>query len=154
MSSALVGPLSRVWYAGETAPRYHDLPRNTLDLRYEACPDHHPACACREAMTAESFGELRAEIDAMYNAILAAIRGHQTWAWTPDGERDEFAECKCAACGIARAARVGFRDCKRQREEATRRADREHWKRLNGGTLAPVCPDLRNFPPYLDEVPF
>jgi hypothetical protein len=151
VSADLVGPLSRVWFADswQRPHRYYDLPKSTLDLRYKACADHHPACDCREADIAESFAEHKAEFDELYNAVLAAIKGHQTYAFTPGGSRDEFTECKCGACGIARAARVGWFECRRQREEADARHQREVWKRRNrGATLAPVYP-------YADiEVPF
>lgn len=146
--SALVGPLRRVWFNdGMTSPRYYDLPKNTLDPRYEACASHHPACDCREASIAEAFAEHKAEHDAMYNAILDAIKGHQTYA-SVDGYRDEFGMCKCSACGIARAAHVGYWEFKRQRQAATEQIRREAWKRANRATLAPVYP-------YADiEAPF
>lgn len=146
--SALVGPLARVWFS-EPWPhgaRYYDLPKSTLDMRYSACIDHHPACDCREATIAESFAEHKAEFDELYNAVLAAIEGHQTYAFTSGGSRDEFAECKCPACGIARAAQVGWFECKRQREEADARRRRDVWKRVHRATLAPVYPYF--------EVPF
>lgn len=155
MSAELVGPLRRVWFNEGYRPRYYDLPRNTLDLRYTACADHHPACDCREASIAEEFDERLAEFTEIYNAVLDAIKGHQTYAWK-DGERDKFAECKCPACGIARKAHVGYWQCKDQRDEADNRMRREHWLRLNRATLAPVHPYLGPVAyPYSDiEVPF
>lgn len=148
MTAEPVGPLRRVWFNdGYTNPRYYDLPKNTLDLRYTACADHHPACDCREAMIAESYAEHKAEHDELYKAILDAIKGHQTYA-SVDGYRDEFGMCKCAACGIARKCRVGYWEFKRQREQATAQIRREAWKRAHGATLAPVYPyhDLVEFP--------
>lgn len=147
--SAVVGPLRRVWFNdGMTNPRYYDLPKNTLDPRYEACADHHPACDCREATIAEDRAELVAEHKAMSKAILDAIKGHQTYAATPDGFRDEFGMCKCPACGIARAARIGYWEWKRQRGQADMSIRREAWKREHRATLAPVYPyhDLVEMP--------
>ena len=150
--SAVVGPLRRVWFNdGMTAPRYYDLPKNTLDPRYEACADHHPACDCREASIAEAFAEHKAEHDAMYNAILAAIKGHNTYPAATDRQLAEFEMCKCPACGIARAARVGYWEHKRRRQQAEEAARREQWLRVNRATLAPVYPHLDL---DLDEVPF
>jgi hypothetical protein len=55
-------------------------------------------------------------------AILAAIEGHQTYALTAPSDSgwitvDEFAQCKCPACVIARAARIGFAECMQQRRD-------------------------------------
>lgn len=149
MSGAVVGPLRRVWFNDMREPRYYDLPRNTLDVRYEACAGHHLACDCREASIAEAFAEHKAEYDELCSAVLAATRGHNTWPQGHDGRIDEFAMCKCPACGIARAARVGYWDFKAQRDEANARADRERWKREHHATLSPVYPYLQ-----LEEVPF
>lgn len=83
--------------------------------------------------------------------ILAAIKGHQTYAYTGESDGgwisvDSFAECKCLACRIARAARIGHSECQRQRRETYARLmadaaehDRAKWK--------------RNHPDW-DEVPF
>jgi hypothetical protein len=144
VSAELVGPLRRMWFADswQQPKRYYDLPKSTLDLRYRACADHHPACDCREADIAESFAEHKAEHDALYNAVLEAVKGHPTYA------RDELDRCKCQACGIARKAHVGYFEQKRHREEARQRRAREVWLRVNRATLAPVYP-------YADiEVPF
>lgn len=143
MSAELVGPLRRMWFADswQQPKRYYDLPRDTRGLRYKACADHHPACDCREASIAESFAEHKAEFDQLYGAVLAAIKGHPTYA------RNELDMCKCPACGIARKAHVGYFEQKRQREEADARHARETWLRANRATLAPVFP-------YPNEVPF
>ncbi|MGH3402464.1 MAG: hypothetical protein ACRDRJ_08135 [Streptosporangiaceae bacterium] len=123
MSAALVGPLRPVRYA--TGPtEWHDLPRNTLDGRYAACGNHHLACDCREAAQAEDINEWRLMFRELERAILDAIKGHQTYAYTGlrdsglGGDDDEFAQCKCQACGIARAASVGFSECMSARREA------------------------------------
>jgi hypothetical protein len=55
-------------------------------------------------------------------AVLAAIEGHQTYALTAPGDTgwmavDEFAQCKCQPCVIARASHIGFAECMRQRDE-------------------------------------
>lgn len=148
--TAVVGPLRRVWFNdGMTNPRYYDLPKNTLDPRYEACADHHPACDCREATIAENHDELVSENRSMYRAILAAIKGHMTYAADAHGMPDEFAMCKCPACGIARKAHVGYWEWKAAIRANAARADREHWLRKNRpATLAP------RYPYYDIEVPF
>ena len=130
MSGELAGPLQRVRFNGVT--EYHDLPRNTLDPRYEACPAHHLACDCREALLAEETGEYRAMYRELEQAILAATEGHQTYAFDEFGDEDEFAQCKCPACGIARAAFVGFSETMRQREEAAARQSAEAARRYRG----------------------
>jgi hypothetical protein len=144
VSAELVGPLRRMWFADswQHPPRYYDPPKSTLDLRYTACTDHHPACDCREAMIAESFAEHKQEFDTLYNAVLEAVKGHPTYA------RNEEDRCQCAACGIARKAQVGYFEQKRQREEEQQRRAREAWKRAHGATLAPVYPyhDLVELP--------
>jgi len=151
MSDAeLVGPLRPVRYAdGRT--EWHDLPRNTIDIRYAACHDHHLACDCREAMLAEDIAEYRAMFRDLEQAILDAIKDHQTYAYTGQSDtgwsaEDDFGQCKCQACQIARAAHIGFSECMRQRMEASERAaaearerDRAWWARNQ---------------PDMDEVPF
>jgi hypothetical protein len=89
--------------------------------------------------------------------ILAAIKGHQTYAqWSHYGPSDtswtgtdEFGQCKCLTCAIARRAGFGRDECMRQRIEASRRhvaeaaaQDREYWEQQR-----------RNHPEW-DEVPF
>lgn len=140
MSGELAGPLQRVYF-NDLAPRYYDLPRNTLDLRYEACAAHRTACDCREALINEAFGEHMAEIRAMETAILAAVSGHRTWAWTPDGWPDEYSQCKCQACTVARAARVGRVQCMQETRENEERLSAEMRRR-----------DRHYYD--LDEVPF
>ncbi len=64
-STALVGPLRCVVFMpGTDAPicRWYDLPKDTRDPREASCFDHHPACDCREANTAEAFAEYRGEL--------------------------------------------------------------------------------------------
>ena len=132
-SAALVGPLQPVCYANGPVT-WHDLPRNTLDVRYAACGNHHLACDCREAQQAEDIGEFAAMWGEIRQVILAAIKGHQTYAFTGTNDTgwsgvDVFAQCKCQACVIARSAHVGYiecmqdhrRDCERLAAEARER---------------------------------
>lgn len=98
--TALVGPLQPVVYNNRVD--YRDLPRNTLDIRYEACGNHHLACDCREALLAESEGEWRHMYNALETAILDAIKSHNTW------DEIEANRCQCQACAIARSCHVGF----------------------------------------------
>ena len=58
--------------------------------------------------------------------IFAAINGHQTYARTGPSDAgrtitDEFGQCKCLACIIARAADIGYAECMHQRHRASRR---------------------------------
>jgi hypothetical protein len=108
MTAALVGPLQPVRYA-DGATEWHDLPRNTIDIRYSACGNHHLACDCREAALAETIGEYRAMYRELEQAITAAIEGHPTWAYSRDGySEDEAGQCKCPVCHIARKCFVGY----------------------------------------------
>lgn len=129
MGTELVGPLRRVFFSDGTT-RAYDLPRDTLDVRYSACGAHHLACDCREAWMAEEIAEYRLMFRQVERAILEAIKGHQTYAytgrpgWPAEGgwsAADDFGECKCQACVIARAARIGLGECLRQRQAATER---------------------------------
>ena|SRR5271154_2658417 len=88
---------------------------------------------------------------AAEQAILDAIEGHQTYALTAPGDSgwmavDEFAQCKCAACVVARAARIGFAECMRQRSEFYKgvAARRDGYERTRYAVLFPET----------DEVPF
>ena len=150
MTGELVGPLRPVRYAdGRT--EWHDLPRNTLDIRYEACAIHHLACDCREAMLAEDITEYRAMFRELEQAILDAIQGHQTYAYTGQSDtgwssEDEFAQCKCPVCAIARAAHIGFAETMRQRLEASKHLEAEATERDRAWWA-------RNHPD-LDEVSF
>lgn len=83
------------------------LPKNSLDPRWKACAAHRTACDCREAELAEQIAEYRAELREAKQVFNEVLRGHQAFAWTPDGERDLVAECKCSGCQIAR--RLHFR---------------------------------------------
>jgi hypothetical protein len=86
--------------------------------------------------------------------IFAAINGHQTYARTGPSDTgrtiaDEFGQCKCLACIIARAADIGYAECMHQRHRASRRQmteidrqDREWWEQQK-----------RDHPEW-DEVPF
>lgn len=89
--------------------------------------------------------------------LLAAIKGHQTYAQysyygssdTSWSGTDEFGQCKCLACVIARALGVGRPECERQRIAANRRQmgevaerDRKYWEQY------------RLDHPEMDEVPF
>jgi hypothetical protein len=146
----LVGPLQPVRYAGGRT-EWHDLPRNTLDPRYADCFAHHLACDCREAWLAEDIGEWRLMFRELERAILAAIKGHQTYAYTGTDDsgwsgEDEFAQCKCQACVIARSAHIGFSECMRQQRAAYERRAAESRERQRAAYAA--------FYADLDEVPF
>lgn len=113
-SKALVGPLPTIAFRGGPIPWWsqgerqaYQPPRNTLDLRYALCADHHPACDCREAEFSEERQEFIAEFGEAKKVFAEVLAGHQTYAWDEFGERDEFGECKCTGCEIAR--RTNFR---------------------------------------------
>jgi hypothetical protein len=131
LSGELVGPLRRIYFNDYGAPRHYDLPRDTRDLRYEACAGHHPACACREASIAEAFAEHMAENRELNDAIVAAIKGHNTYPVDSWGQPDEFARCKCQACDLARSVRVGYWDDKAERKAHYERVDAEYWRRVD-----------------------
>lgn len=150
MSAELVGPLPVIRFMDGTRQAYAP-PRSTCDIRYAACKDHHPACDCREAHLAEDIAEYRAMYRELEQAILDAIKGHQTYAYTGPSDTgwrgdDEFGQCKCPACVIARAARIGWSDCMRQYREACERALAEAQEQDRAFYA-------RNFH-YTDEVPF
>lgn len=150
MTGALVGPLPAIRFHDGTRQAY-DVPRDTLDIRWAACTDHHPACDCREAELAEHIGEYHAEYKAITSAILAATEGHQAWAWTTVGEmgeyvEDEFAQCKCQLCAIRRACHIGRSDCMR--------AEREARQRLNDAARERQAARYAQMFPDMDEVPF
>ncbi|MFF4417523.1 hypothetical protein ACFYY8_33780 [Streptosporangium sp. NPDC001559] len=97
----------------------YPLPKSTLDPRYAACIDHRTACDCREAAHAEGLAEWRAERARAQRVFNDVLRGHQTFAWTPEGDRDVVAECKCSGCEIARCLDYrGNWDVSRDREAA------------------------------------
>ena len=90
-----------------TLPLHAPLPKDSLDPRWKACVQHRTACDCREAQLAEQLAEYRAELREAKEVFNNVLHGHQTFAWTPEGERDLVAECKCTGCQIAR--RLHFR---------------------------------------------
>ena len=147
---ALVGPLRPVRYANG-ATRWHDLPRNTMDIRYAACASHHLACDCREALMAEDIAEYRAMFRELEQVILAAIKGHNTYAFTGTDDSgwsgvDEFAQCKCQACVIARSVHIGFSECMKQHREDCERRAAESRERMRAIYVAQFADT--------DEVPF
>ncbi len=104
MTTELVGPLPVIRYADGTRQAYSP-PRNTMDIRYAICKDHHPACDCREALLAEDIGEYRAERADVVAAFAAELQDHATWPpWRDDPDR-EFQVCSCTGCRIARRVR-------------------------------------------------
>jgi hypothetical protein len=104
MSAELVGPVPVIRFMDGTQQAYTP-PRDTMDIRYAACKDHHPACDCREALFAEDFGEFQGERKEVMAAFAAELAGHATWpSWQsdPDGP---FQVCSCTGCRIARRVR-------------------------------------------------
>lgn len=94
-TTALVGPLRRVvfapGYGDAVVERWYDLPKDGRDPREASCFDHHPACDCREANTAEVFAEYRAELRdasrvqaAARAALLMHSRSSSSRGWYPD----------------------------------------------------------------------
>ena len=105
MTTALVGPVPTIRFMDGSRQAY-DVPRDTLDIRYVTCADHHPACDCREAEFAESFGEFRGERDLIKSAFAAELQDHATFPpWIDDGPDAEFNVCSCSGCRIARRIR-------------------------------------------------
>lgn len=76
--SAVVGPLRQIRFR-DGSTQVYDPPRDTRDLRWIGCIDHHPACDCREAEMTENLTELRAEArlaEMAEQAITAVLRIH------------------------------------------------------------------------------
>lgn len=95
--------------------------------------------------------KLAAKTPAFEDVILAAIKGHQAYAYAMVGElgttvADDFAACKCLACRIARRARIGDAQTLRDRDDNYRRLTAAEDERL-----AAWC--AVNYPDD-DEVPF
>lgn len=107
MTTELVGPLPTVHFQDGSRVVY-TAPRDTCDARYRTCVHHRVACDCREAESAETISELRAEMRATQKAFAEVLKGHQTWAYTDAGV-DEFAQCQCTGCQIVRLADAGLR---------------------------------------------
>ena len=72
-TTALVGPLPTIRFHDGTKLAY-DIPKDTLDKRYAACCEHHPACDCREAEMSEDRGEHRAAMDEARGIIAQPHR--------------------------------------------------------------------------------
>lgn len=88
-------PLRRVYFRGNEV-RYADVPRDSRDLRWKACPQHHLACDCREAEHAEELQEFHGEFRYIRQIFDEVLKGHAT-----DGPND-FDRCSCTGCEIAR----------------------------------------------------
>lgn len=101
MTVDLVGPVPTIRFMDGSRQPY-DPPRNTLDIRYAACRDHHPACDCREALFAEDLGEFRAERRDVEAAFAAELADHATWPPFRDDIDAPFQVCSCTGCRIAR----------------------------------------------------
>ncbi len=105
-------------------------------------------CACGAVLAGAERSASAPERGPLEQAILGAIRGHQTYAYTGESDTgwigvDDFAQCKCDACVIARAGRIGSAECDRQRREAYERLAAEARER-----------DRARFADDIDEVPF
>jgi len=104
MSAEVVGSLQVIRFM-DGSEQVYTPPRNTLDIRYAACRDHHPACDCREAHLAEDIGELLAERRELLAAFAAELTSHATFpAWTHEPDAD-FNVCSCTGCRIAQRLR-------------------------------------------------
>jgi hypothetical protein len=150
VNTELVGPLPLIRFSDNSVQAYTP-PRNTGDIRYAVCTDHHPACDCREAHLAEDISEYRTMFRELERAILDAIKGHQTYAYSGESDagqivEDTFGQCKCPVCAIARAAHIGHAECLRQHREAWARVAAERAEADRAYCIA-TYPDL-------DEVPF
>lgn len=75
----------------------YDVPRNTLDDRYEQCTDHHVACDCREAEQAEQLNEYQMEDKRLRDTLNEVLAAHDLYG-TDDGRPG----CLCTGCQIAR----------------------------------------------------
>lgn len=124
--TALVGPLPAIWFQDGSRIAYAP-PRNTLDNRYAACNDHHPACDCREACWAEERQEYRAERAEVRRAGTEVLSGHVTYAWCEDGQIDYARRCQCTGCQIARSCH-GVRGCLDQAREGISSKRPADWK--------------------------
>lgn len=111
MTTALVGPLPTITFQwGDRAERQvYDVPRSTLDVRYDLCTRHHPACDCREASLRETITELRAESDLSSHIARRVLLGHRIYDLSDLRWREEYygaRACLCSGCEIARRAHL------------------------------------------------
>lgn len=121
MSKALVGPLPTIRFHDGTKLVYA-VPRNSCDVRYRRCQQHHPACDCREAEHAEQFGEYRSMIQDSARAAARLLVGHRVKDYS-DLDRRTRAEigdelwwrychgggplaCQCTGCQLVRAGEI------------------------------------------------
>lgn len=148
MSTDLVGPLPVIRFADGSRQAYTP-PRNTCDIRYATCKDHHPACDCREALHAEDVNEYRAMLREVEQAIIAATADHNVWAYDRHGQEDPFSACKCPLCAIRRECFVGYGDFATARLDATRRQEAERARISHTETDPQDVVDAE-----IDEVPF
>lgn len=118
-STELVGPLPVVHFWDGTRIVYA-APRDTMDLRYALCRDHHPACDCREAEHAETVHEWRTMWQDARKAAQDVLAGHTTFetgviyrrtftGWKNGKPAYVLVEaeeplCQCTGCVIARRA--------------------------------------------------
>ncbi|SRR5579871_446467 len=155
MTAELVGPLQRVYFNDFRQPRWYDLPKDTLDPRYQACHSHHPACDCREASMAECLAEHVGEMNAVIRAVNDVLDGHPTWppselnAWNPDGTGSvSYGACMCTGCQIARRSHMRRAESRKLADAVRAAAAAEYrasWRRPGTFYVDPDC---------LEEVPF
>ena len=128
-SKELVGPLPTIGFqhGRHTVRMVYEVPRNTMDVRYAMCLNHHPACDCREASLAEQLSEYRAERKAFWTASAKHLVGHRLKDYgdigPPAGRtRTELGDemwwrymtgdgplaCQCTGCKIARAGHASI----------------------------------------------
>lgn len=128
-TTSLVGPIPRICFADESTQAY-DAPRDTCDLRYRACREHHPACDCREATFAEHVRELSNELREIKAVIGDTLKGHPTFAPVDftnafqDVASEDGPVCRCTGCVIAREL---YRRC------VPTRSPWMQWREFRGG---------------------
>lgn len=105
MTTELVGPLPTIRFYDGTKQAYN-VPRDTMDPRFTACADHHPACDCREAELSEQISELRGELKEIVDAARTVLAGHPIWVYEQGPNGDREVGCMCTGCQIVRAAHI------------------------------------------------
>lgn len=125
-SVALVGPVPTITFqpGSRAERRAYEVPCDTMDPRYAACTEHHPACDCREAELAEQLGEYRHEQLSMRRMAARLLIGHRLHDFgdlfagrrTRDENGDELwwhyisgdgpLACQCTGCQLARAGHL------------------------------------------------
>ena len=87
-TAELVGPVEVIRFM-DGSTQVYTPPRDSMDIRYAACRDHHPACDCREAALAEHRNDSAWERRQLLDVFASTLEGQQLLEVQPEETQEQ-----------------------------------------------------------------